>query len=218
MDQRVRQSIHDDHTTTPTIRPRNTLRFDNTTDAIPGTGQIPFTFKEKSIAPPVDEDTNDHDEQSSSQSPKEDTHGSTKKSILSDEFPSLNSIKEYIAQKDGDNFITLHSTLVLEKQRRIINLPLDIGDITMDGLVDSGAFINAMFWSDYNIIKLNSDSCVIKEYPQHPFKIETRTAHSHGRHAIQYWKKHIHGYIRHPIEDVFSYNRAELHAKSPSSD
>ena len=46
----------------------------------------------------------------------------------------------------------------------------------MDGLVDSGAFINAMSWSDYNAIKMNSDSCVIKEYPQRPFKIECAIA------------------------------------------
>ena len=46
----------------------------------------------------------------------------------------------------------------------------------MDGLVDSGAFINAMSWSDYNAIKQNSDSCVIKEYPQPPLKIECANA------------------------------------------
>ena len=55
-------------------------------------------------------------------------------------------------------------------------LPLEFGEITMDGLVDSGAFINAMSWSDYNAIKMNSDSCVIKEYPQPPFKIECANA------------------------------------------
>ena len=46
----------------------------------------------------------------------------------------------------------------------------------MDVLVDSGAFINAMSWSDYNAIKMNSDSCVLKEYPQPPFKIECANA------------------------------------------
>ena len=29
-----------------------------------------------------------------------------------------------------------------------------------------------MSWSDYDIIKMKSNSCVIKEYPQSPFKIE----------------------------------------------
>ena len=58
----------------------------------------------------------------------------------------------------------------------MLYLPLEFGEIKMDGLVDSGAFINAMSWSDYNAIKMNSDSCVIKEYPQPPFKIECANA------------------------------------------
>ena len=33
-----------------------------------------------------------------------------------------------------------------------------------------------MSWSDYNAIKMNSDSCVIKEYPQPPFEIECANA------------------------------------------
>ena len=36
--------------------------------------------------------------------------------------------------------------------------------------------MNAMSWSDYNAIKMNSDSCVTKEYPQPPFKIECANA------------------------------------------
>ena len=96
---------------------------------------------------------------------------------LPDDFPtSLNSIKEYVAEKDGEQYLPLHSTIVLKKRRRMLYLPLEFGEITMDGLVDSGAFINAMSWSDYNAIKMNSDSCVIKEYPQPPFKIECANA------------------------------------------
>ena len=33
-----------------------------------------------------------------------------------------------------------------------------------------------MSWSDYNAIKMNSESCVIKEYPQPPLKIECTNA------------------------------------------
>ena len=68
-------------------------------------GQSSLTFKEHPIAQTVDQDTKVHDEQSSSQSPKDNTHGSTKKSIFPDDFSvSLNSIKEYIAEKDGDTY------------------------------------------------------------------------------------------------------------------
>ena len=58
----------------------------------------------------------------------------------------------------------------------MLYLPLEFGEITMDGLVDLGVFINAISWSDYNAIKLNNDSCVIKDYPQPPFKIECANA------------------------------------------
>ena len=80
--------------------------------------------------------------------------------------------------------------MVLKKRQRMLYLPLEFGEITMDGLVDSGSFINTMSWSDYNVIKKNSYSCVLKEYPQPPFKMHQRstgTSHRHGRHPIQYW-------------------------------
>ena len=58
----------------------------------------------------------------------------------------------------------------------MLYLPLEFGELTKDGLADSVAFINAMSWSNYNAIKMNSDNCVIKEYPQPPFKIECANA------------------------------------------
>ena len=100
-------------------------------------------------------------------------HKTTMTSAFHKNFPiALNSIKEYITERDGDTYIPLHSTIVLKNRRRMLYLPLEFGELTMDGLVDSGAFINAMSWSDYNAIKMNSNNCVIKEYPQPPFKIE----------------------------------------------
>ena len=95
----------------------------------------------------VDQDENVLDDQPPIQPPKEDTdNGSTKKYIFLDNFPaSHNSIEEYITQKDGDTYIPLHSIIVLKKQRRMLYLPLEFGETTMDGLVDSGAFINAVF-------------------------------------------------------------------------
>ena len=112
-----------------------------------------------------------------SQISEEDTNGSTQIPISHENFPIfLNSIKEYVSKKDGNTYIPLHSTIPLKKRMRMLYLPLEFGEITMDGLVDSGAFINAMSWSDYNAIKMNSDNSVIKEYPQPPFKIECANA------------------------------------------
>ena len=120
---------------------------------------------------------NVHDVRTLSQMSEEDTHDPTRSPIFHDNFPTfLNSIKEYVTEKDGNTYIPLHSTIVLKNRRRMLYLPLEFGDLTMDGLVDSRAFINAMSWSDYNAIKINSDNCVIKEYPQPPFKIECANA------------------------------------------
>ena len=60
--------------------------------------------------------------------------------------------------------------------QRMLYLPLEFSEITMDGLVDSGAFFNAMSWSDYNAIKMNSDNIITEEYPQPLFKIECANA------------------------------------------
>ena len=120
---------------------------------------------------------NVHDVHTSSQMYEENTHDSTRSPIFHENFPTfLNSIKEYVTEKDGNTYIPLHSTIVLKNRRRILYLPLEFGELTMDGLVDSGAFINAMSWSDYNAIKMNSDNCAIKEYPKPPFKIECANA------------------------------------------
>ena len=79
-------------------------------------------------------------------------------------------------KKDGNTYIPLYSRIPLKKRRQMLYLLLEIGELTMDGLVDSEAFINSMSWSDYNAIKMNSDNCIMKEYPQPPFKIECANA------------------------------------------
>ena len=133
--------------------------------------------KEFSVTTQIDHNENAPDDHFSSQTTEEDTHGTTKIPIFHNDFPtSLNSIKEYLSEKDGDTYIPLYSTIVLKNRRRMLYLPLEFSEVTMDGLVDSGAFINAMSLSDNNAIKMNSDNCVIKEYPQPPFKIECANA------------------------------------------
>ena len=129
--------------------------------------------KEPSATAQTDNNENAPDDNLTSQTTEEDTHKTTKIPIFHNDFPTaLNLIKEYITERDGDTYIPLHSTKVLKNRRRMLYLPLEFGELTMEGLVDSGAFINAMSWSDYNAIKMNSDNSVIKEYPQPPFKIE----------------------------------------------
>ena len=57
-----------------------------------------------------------------------------------DNFPtSLNSIKEFIHSQDEDHYLPLMSTINLEKRRRMLYRPLEFGEITLEGLVDSSA-------------------------------------------------------------------------------
>ena len=139
--------------------------------------QPPYSTKEQSVATQIEQNENGPNNQPSSQSTEGDTYGSPKKPNLLDDFPtSLNSIKAYVTEKDGNTYIPLHSTIPLKKRRRMLYQTLEFGEITMEGLVDSGEFINAVSWSDYNAIKMNSDNCIIKEYPHPPFKIECANA------------------------------------------
>ena len=148
--------------------------FQNHTNPL---SQPTINTKELSVTTQIDHNENAPDVNFSSQTTEKDTHDTTKIPIAHNDFPTaLNSIKEYITEREGDNYIPLHSTIVLKNRRRRLYLQLEFSELTMDGLVDSGAFINAMSWSDYNAIEMNSDNCVIKEYPKPPFKIECANA------------------------------------------
>ena len=67
------------------------------------------------MAPNTDQNEDTHNEQPASEPPKEDTKGPNRKSNFPEDFPvSLNSIKEYIPENDGDTYIPLHSTIPLK--------------------------------------------------------------------------------------------------------
>ena len=88
--------------------------------------QSSLTYKEQPIATVTDQNTNASDEQSPSPLPREHTNGSITKPIFLDDLPvSLNCIKEYISEKGGN-------TIPLKKRRRMLYLPLEFGEITME--------------------------------------------------------------------------------------
>ena len=103
------------------------------------------TSQEFSAPTQTENNENAPDDNLTSQTTEEVTHKTTKASTFHNDFPiALNSIKEYITERDGDTYIPLHSTIVLKNRKRMLYLPLEFGELTIDGLVDSGAFINAM--------------------------------------------------------------------------
>ena len=103
----------------------------------------------------------------------------------------------------------------------MLYLPLDFGEITLDGLVDSGAYINTISWSDYTMIRNNTENCNIKEYPQPPYqnrmrKRHDRTTHSDSWHAIQYRLIHFHRHVCCPLKNALPISRTQLHEESAS--
>ena len=103
-----------------------------------GTDQIyMISFEVHSDNPPVTQENDTPTEYPITQLPEEDDPGS---SIAP---TSLNSIKEYIGEKDGDTIIPLHSTISLKKPLYHCTYPLN-AEKTIDLLVDSSPLNNAM--------------------------------------------------------------------------
>ena len=99
--------------------------------------QLPCSTKEQTATTQIDQNENATGGHPPPQTNEEDTHGPTRLPKLHDDFPtSLNSIKAYVTEKDGDTYIPLHSTIILKNRRRMLYLPLEFGEITMDGLAD----------------------------------------------------------------------------------
>ena len=87
--------------------------------------QPPLANTTQSTITQTEQTENALDDQPSSTQTKEDTYGSTQAPIFPEDFPtSLNSIKEYVTEKDGETYLPLHSTIVLKNRRRMLYLPL----------------------------------------------------------------------------------------------
>ena len=84
----------------------------------------------------------------------------------------LEPIKEFIQHTGDDDYIPLMSAITLKKKKRMLFLPLDFAKITIDALVDSGAYINVISENDADKIREQEDNPVVKEAPPPPFKIQ----------------------------------------------
>ena len=68
-------------------------------------------------------------------------------------------------------YVPLSTNLGLKYKRSILYLPMDIGELTIDGLVDTGALTSAIPESDLRKIKLLTTQSFIKEGPPPNFQI-----------------------------------------------
>ena len=68
-------------------------------------------------------------------------------------------------------YVPLSTNLVLKYKRSILYLPMDFGELTIDGLVDTGALTSAIPESDLRKIKLLTTQSFIKKGPPPNFQI-----------------------------------------------
>ena len=118
---------------------------------------------------------------------KSDVWDSNPNPVLSDfvsnlQNNNLDTFKEPLAsiginqhlRKNPDNddcYLLLSTNLVLKKKRHMFYFSMDFGELTIDGLVDTGALTSAISESDLNKIKLLSNSSIINTGPPPDFKI-----------------------------------------------
>ena len=74
--------------------------------------------------------------------------------------------------KDGEpDCIPLSTTINLKCKKRMLYFPMDFGELTIDGLIDTGALSSAIPEMDLRKIRLLSPQSVIREGPPPNFKI-----------------------------------------------
>ena len=72
--------------------------------------------------------------------------------------------------KDGEpDCIPLSTNMNLKCKKRMLYFPMDFGELTIDGLIDTGALSSAIPEMDFRKIRLLSPQSVIREGPPHNF-------------------------------------------------
>ena len=77
-----------------------------------------------------------------------------------------------LISRDGEpNYVPLTTNLGLKYKRRMLYFPMDFGELTLDGLVDTGVLSSAIPEADLRIIRLLAPQSIIKEGPAPNFQI-----------------------------------------------
>ena len=69
------------------------------------------------------------------------------------------------------NYVPLTTNLGLKYKRRMLYFPMDFGELTLDGLVDTGALSSAIPEADLRKIRLLAPQSIVKEGPAPNFQI-----------------------------------------------
>ena len=68
--------------------------------------------------------------------------------------------------------IPIFSAVTLKKKKKMLFAPMDLQDLTLDALIDSGALVNCISETDYNKILQMSPKDIVKELEPPPFKLQ----------------------------------------------
>ena len=82
-----------------------------------------------------------------------------------------------ISRNGETHCVPLTANLGLNYKQRMLYFPIDFGELTLDGLVDTGALSSALPEADLRNIRLLAPQSIIKEGPAPNFQIMVANGH-----------------------------------------
>ena len=76
-----------------------------------------------------------------------------------------------VEQQGEPSYVPLSTNLGLKIKRRMLYFPMDFGELTLDGLIDTGAHSSAIPEADLRKIRLLAPQSIVKERPAPSFQI-----------------------------------------------
>ena len=76
-----------------------------------------------------------------------------------------------VTRTEETDYVPMTTNLGLKYKRRMLYFPMGFGELTLDGLVDTGAFSSAIPEADLRTIRLLAPQTFVKEVPAPNFEI-----------------------------------------------
>ena len=90
-----------------------------------------------------------------------------------------------LVEKQGEpSYVPLSTNLGLKIKRRMLYFPMDFRELTLDGLIDTGAHSSAIPEADFRKIRLLAPQSIVKEGPAPSVQIMV----ANGRPGMETWK------------------------------
>ena len=101
-----------------------------------------------------------------------------------------------VAKEREPSYVPLSTNLGLKFKRRMLYFPMEFGELTLDGLIDTGAHCSAIPEADLRKIRLLAPQSIVKESPAPSIQIMV-VYPNHGRK----WSNSTRMTLRNPIEN-----------------